>query len=306
MGAVTALARRPAGSGARGDRGPAGAAPGCSPPRPCSSCSRSPATRCCTGSGSRCSATTCASPASAGSSGWATTRPCCPRRSSGPTSAATAVITVDRGRPGAGRRARHRAGPAPRAGRPARRSTPRCCCRTGSSRWWPRSPGSTWPRPDLSFLTDRAWLGERWSSFAVVIATEVWKAHPVRRAAAAGRAGRGARGADGDAPGWTGPAGGSGSSGCCCRRSGRCCWSCCSTGRWTRCGSSTPSSSRPTARTAPRPLSLLAYDQLAGRLNLGLGSAVSVLLFLLAAAIAVGFVWVFRADLRELSQGGGR
>jgi hypothetical protein len=46
--------------------------------------------------------------------------------------------------------------------------------------------------------------------------------------------------------------------------------------------------------------------QLADRLNLGLGSAVSVLLFLLAAAIAVGFVWVFRADLRELSQGGGR
>ena len=51
-------------------------------------------------------------------------------------------------------------------------------------------------------------------------------------------------------------------------------------------------------------LSLLAYDQLAGRLNLGLGSAVSTLLFLLAAAIAVGFVWVFRADLRELSRGG--
>ena len=33
--------------------------------------------------------------------------------------------------------------------------------------------------PDLSFLSDRAWLGERWSSFAVVIATEVWKGTPV-------------------------------------------------------------------------------------------------------------------------------
>jgi multiple sugar transport system permease protein len=52
-------------------------------------------------------------------------------------------------------------------------------------------------------------------------------------------------------------------------------------------------------------VSLLAYDQLAGRLNLGLGSAVSMLLFLLAAVIAVGFVWVFRADLRELSRGPG-
>jgi multiple sugar transport system permease protein len=52
-------------------------------------------------------------------------------------------------------------------------------------------------------------------------------------------------------------------------------------------------------------VSLLAYDQLAGRLNLGLGSAVSMLLFLLAAVIAVGFVWLFRADLRELSRGPG-
>jgi hypothetical protein len=32
---------------------------------------------------------------------------------------------------------------------------------------------------------------------------------------------------------------------------------------------------------------------------------VSVLLFLLAAVTAVGFVWVFRADLRELSRGPG-
>ena len=33
--------------------------------------------------------------------------------------------------------------------------------------------------PGLSFLTDRAWLGERWSSFAVIIATEAWKATPL-------------------------------------------------------------------------------------------------------------------------------
>jgi ABC-type sugar transport systems, permease components len=53
-------------------------------------------------------------------------------------------------------------------------------------------------------------------------------------------------------------------------------------------------------------LSLLAYRPAGRPAHLGLGSAVSVLLFLLAAAIAVGFVWVFRADLRELSQGGDR
>jgi multiple sugar transport system permease protein len=51
-------------------------------------------------------------------------------------------------------------------------------------------------------------------------------------------------------------------------------------------------------------VSLLAYDQLASRLNLGLGSTVSVLLFALTAAIALTFVYVFRADLRELYRGG--
>jgi multiple sugar transport system permease protein len=51
-------------------------------------------------------------------------------------------------------------------------------------------------------------------------------------------------------------------------------------------------------------VSLLAYDQLAVRLNLGLGSTVSVLLFALTAAIALTFVYVFRADLRELYRGG--
>jgi trehalose/maltose transport system permease protein len=158
--------------------------------------------------------------------------------------------------------------------------------------------------PSLSFLTDRAWLGERWSSFAVIIATEAWKATPlVALLLLAGLAAvpeelmETAR-LDG-ASGWQ---------------------------RFT--GVLLPAI-RPvllvvllyrtldTVRVfdtvfiqtnganGTQTVSLLAYDQLAGRLNLGLGSAVSMLLFLLAAVIAVGFVWVFRADLRELSRGPG-
>ena len=49
-------------------------------------------------------------------------------------------------------------------------------------------------------------------------------------------------------------------------------------------------------------LSLLAYDQLIGRLNLGLGSAVSMLLFALALGVALVFLVAFRADLRALSE----
>lgn len=159
--------------------------------------------------------------------------------------------------------------------------------------------------PSLSFLTDRAWLGERWSSFAVIIATEVWKATPfVALLLLAGLAAvpeelmETAR-LDG-------------------------------AGGWQRFERVLLPAIRPvllvvllyrtldTVRVfdtvfiqtnganGTETVSLLAYDQLAGRLNLGLGSAVSTLLFLLAAAIAIGFVWVFRADLRELSQGGGR
>ncbi len=158
--------------------------------------------------------------------------------------------------------------------------------------------------PSLSFLTDRAWLGERWSSFAVIIATEAWKATPlVALLLLAGLAAvpeelmETAR-LDG-ASGWQ---------------------------RFT--GVLLPAI-RPvllvvllyrtldTVRVfdtvfiqtnganGTQTVSLLAYNQLAGRLNLGLGSAVSMLLFLLAAVIAVGFVWVFRADLRELSRGPG-
>jgi trehalose/maltose transport system permease protein len=159
--------------------------------------------------------------------------------------------------------------------------------------------------PTLSFLTDRAWLGERWSSFAVIIATEVWKATPfVALLLLAGLAAvpeelmETAR-LDGAS-------------------------------RWQRFGRVLLPAIRPVllvvllyrtvdtlrlfdtvfiqtnGANGTETVSLLAYDQLAGRLNLGLGSAVSVLLFLLAAAVAVGFVWVFRADLRGLSHGGGR
>jgi multiple sugar transport system permease protein len=44
-------------------------------------------------------------------------------------------------------------------------------------------------------------------------------------------------------------------------------------------------------------VSFLAYRQMIGRTALGLGSAVSVLLFLSVVLIAVAFVKVFRLDL---------
>lgn len=155
--------------------------------------------------------------------------------------------------------------------------------------------------PSLSFLTDRAWLGQRWSSFAVIIATEVWKATPfVALLLLAGLAAVPEELMDTarlDGAGW-----------------------------WQRFQRVMLPAIRPvllvvllyrtvdTVRVfdtvfiqtnganGTATLSLLAYNQLADRLNLGLGSAVSVLLFLLAAVTAVGFVWVFRADLRELSR----
>jgi trehalose/maltose transport system permease protein len=156
--------------------------------------------------------------------------------------------------------------------------------------------------PDLSFLTDRAWLAERWSSFAVVIATEVWKSTPL--VALLLLAGLAAVPEE-----LTETARIDGAS------------------AWQRFHRVLLPAIRPVllvvllyrtldsvrvfdtvfiqtgGANGTETLSLLAYDQLSGRLNLGLGSAVSVLLFLLAAAIALGFVWVFRADLRELSQG---
>jgi multiple sugar transport system permease protein len=157
--------------------------------------------------------------------------------------------------------------------------------------------------PDLSFLTDRAWLGERWSSFAVVIATEVWKSTPfVALLLLAGLAVvpeelMDAATMDGATA-------------------------------WQRFHRVLLPGIRPVllvvllyrlldsirvfdtvfiqtnGANGTETVSLLAYDQLAVRLNLGLGSAVSVLLFLLVAVIALGFVWVFRADLRELSRTG--
>jgi multiple sugar transport system permease protein len=157
--------------------------------------------------------------------------------------------------------------------------------------------------PDLSFFSDRAWLGERWSSFAVVIATEVWKSTPlVALLLLAGLAAVPDELMD------------------TAQLDGATAWQ-----RFTRV---LLPGIRPVllvvllyrtldsvrvfdtvfiqtrGANGTETLSLLAYDQLAGRLNLGLGSAVSVLLFVLAAATALSFVYAFRADLRELYQGG--
>jgi multiple sugar transport system permease protein len=157
--------------------------------------------------------------------------------------------------------------------------------------------------PDLSFFSDRAWLGERWSSFAVVIATEVWKSTPlVALLLLAGLA------AVPDELMDTAELDGAGA--------------------WQRFTGVLLPGIRPVllvvllyrtldsvrvfdtvfiqtrGANGTETLSLLAYDQLAGQLNLGLGSAVSVLLFALAAATALGFVYAFRADLRELYRGG--
>jgi multiple sugar transport system permease protein len=157
--------------------------------------------------------------------------------------------------------------------------------------------------PDLSFLTDRAWLGERWSSFAVVIATEVWKSTPfVALLLLAGLA------AVPEELMETATMDGATA--------------------WQRFHRVLVPAIRPVllvvllyrtldsvrvfdtvfiqthGANGTETVSLLAYDQLAARLNLGLGSAVSVLLFVLAAAIALAFVLVFRADLRSLYRGG--
>jgi multiple sugar transport system permease protein len=158
--------------------------------------------------------------------------------------------------------------------------------------------------PDISFVSDRAWLGERWSSFAVVIATEVWKSTPL--AALLLLAGLAAvpeelldtARVDGASA-------------------------------WQRFRGVLLPGIRPVllvvvlyrtldtlrvfdtvfvqtnGANGTETLSLLAYDQLVGRLNLGLGSAVSVLLFALSAGLALVFLLVFRADLRQLSQPGG-
>jgi multiple sugar transport system permease protein len=159
--------------------------------------------------------------------------------------------------------------------------------------------------PDLSFFSDRAWLGERWSSFAVVIATEVWKTTPfVALLVLAGLAAVPEELMD------------------TARMDGATAWQ-----RFNRV---LLPAIRPVllvvllyrtldslrvfdtvfiqtnGANGTETLSLLAYDQLAVRLNLGLGSAVSVLMFLLTAAIALTFVWVFRAELRELYPGGRR
>ena len=46
-------------------------------------------------------------------------------------------------------------------------------------------------------------------------------------------------------------------------------------------------------------VSFLAYRQTIARLEIGLGSAVSVLLFLLVVGIAIGFIKLFKVDLSQ-------
>jgi multiple sugar transport system permease protein len=158
--------------------------------------------------------------------------------------------------------------------------------------------------PDLSFVSDRAWLGERWSSFAVVIATEVWKSTPLAAfLLLAGLAAVPEELLDN------------------ARVDGA--------GGWQRFRRVLLPGIRPVlllvllyrtldtlrvfdtvyvqtrGANGTETLSLLAYDQLAGRLNLGLGSAVSVLLFALSAGLALVFVLAFRADLRQPSRDPG-
>jgi multiple sugar transport system permease protein len=153
--------------------------------------------------------------------------------------------------------------------------------------------------PDLSFLTDRVWLAGRTGSFTVVILTEVWKNTPfvallllAALAAVPEELLETAR-VDGAS-------------------------------RWQRITQVVLPGIRPvllvvvlfrlldTLRAfdtvfvqtggayGTRTLSVLAYDQLVDRVNLGLGSAVSVLLFALSAGVALAFLLVFRADLRQL------
>jgi multiple sugar transport system permease protein len=157
--------------------------------------------------------------------------------------------------------------------------------------------------PDLSFLSGQAWFAHRWSSFAVVIATEAWKSTPfVALLLLAGLAAVPEELLD--------TATMDGASG------------------WQRFRRVMLPGIRPVllvvllyrtldtfrlfdtvfvqtgGANGTETVSLLAYDQLTGRLNLGLGSAIGMLLFVLAAGIALAFVWVFRADLRELYRGG--
>jgi multiple sugar transport system permease protein len=159
--------------------------------------------------------------------------------------------------------------------------------------------------PELSFFSDRAWLSERWSSFAVVIATEVWRTTPLvallllaALAAVPEELLETAR-VDGATA-------------------------------WQRFSRVLLPAVRPVllvvllyrtldsvrvfdtvfvqtgGANGTETLSLLAYDQLVDRLNLGLGSTVSVLLFALAAGIALGFLLAFRSELRQLSGGAGQ
>src|SRR5829696_323214 len=159
--------------------------------------------------------------------------------------------------------------------------------------------------PELSFLTDRAWLGERWSSFAVVIATEVWQATPLVALLLLAAFAQVPEELLETA-----------------RVDGATAWQ-----RLTRVLLPAvrpvvlvvllyrildsirvfdPVFVQTRGANGTETLSLLAYDQLVDRLNLGLGSTVSVLLAALVAGVALGFLVAFRSDLRQLSAGPAR
>jgi multiple sugar transport system permease protein len=153
--------------------------------------------------------------------------------------------------------------------------------------------------PELSFFTDRAWLSERWSSFAVIVATEVWQTTPlISLLLLAGLSVVPEEmleiaEVDGATP-------------------------------WQRFWQVTMPSLRPVLLVAvlfrtldtlrvfdsvyvltggangTETLSLGVWSQLVDRLNLGLGSAFSVLLFALAALVAAVFLWAFSADIAQV------
>lgn len=150
--------------------------------------------------------------------------------------------------------------------------------------------------PDFSFFSDRAWLTEQWSSYFVIIATEVWKTTPfmslllLAGLAVVPEELQEAARVDGATA-------------------------------WQRLIKVTLPNMKAAILVAllfrtmdafrifdsvfimtkgannTETLSFLSYNQLINRLNLGLGSTVSVLLFLLVIVIAFLFVKGFNTDL---------
>ncbi len=153
--------------------------------------------------------------------------------------------------------------------------------------------------PDLSFFSDRAWFTETWSSFFVIIATEIWKTTPfmslllLAGLAVVPEELQEAARVDGATA-------------------------------WQRLWRVTLPNMKAAILVAvlfrtldafrifdtvfiqtrgannTETLSILGYNQLINRLNLGIGSAVSVILFALVVLIAVIFVKGFNTDLGQV------